>query len=68
VQKSNTLIFIFTKVKKLYICRIVFLLAALFNTREGVSMKDFILGGILGFVIVAFVITVYGFRIGVYTL
>ena len=37
-------------------------------TREGVSMKDFILGGILGFIIVAFVITVYGFRIGVYTL
>jgi hypothetical protein len=38
------------------------------TTREGVDMKDFILGGILGFVIVAFVITVYGFRIGVYTL
>jgi hypothetical protein len=31
-------------------------------------MKDFILGGLLGFVIVAFVITVYGFRIGVYTI
>jgi hypothetical protein len=32
------------------------------------KMKDFILGGLLGFVIVAFVISVYGFRIGVYTL
>jgi hypothetical protein len=31
-------------------------------------MKDFILGGLLGFVIVAFVISVYGFRIGAYTL
>jgi hypothetical protein len=31
-------------------------------------MKDFILGGLLGFFIVAFVLTVYGFRIGVYTL
>jgi hypothetical protein len=31
-------------------------------------MKDFILGGLLGFVIVAFVIGTYGFRIGVYSL
>jgi hypothetical protein len=32
------------------------------------EMKDIILGGLLGFVIVAFVISVYGFRIGEYTL
>jgi len=38
------------------------------TTREGVKMKDFILGSLLGIVIVAFVISVYGFRIGAYTL
>jgi hypothetical protein len=38
------------------------------NTREGVSMKDIILGGLLGFVIVLVVLGTYGFRIGVYTL
>ena len=37
-------------------------------TREGVNMKDFILGGLLGFFIVVVVLTTYGFRIGVYTL
>jgi hypothetical protein len=52
----------------LYICRLIFIHAALFNTREGVNMKDFILGGLLGFFIVAVVLTTYGFRIGVYTL
>jgi hypothetical protein len=31
-------------------------------------MKDFILGGLLGLFIVAFVLTTYGFRIGVYSL
>jgi hypothetical protein len=31
-------------------------------------MKDFILGGLLGFFIVAFILTTYGFRIGVYSL
>jgi hypothetical protein len=55
-------------VKNLYICGLRFLSAALFNTREGVNMKDFILGGLLGFFIVAVVLTTYGFRIGVYTL
>jgi len=31
-------------------------------------MKDFLIGGLLGFVIAAIVITTYGFRIGVYSL
>jgi hypothetical protein len=35
---------------------------------EGQNMKDFILGGLLGFFIVAVVLATYGFRIGVYTL
>jgi len=38
------------------------------TTREGVKMKDILLGGLLGFVIAAIVLTTYGFRIGVYTL
>jgi hypothetical protein len=33
--------------------------------REGIKMKDIILGGIFGAVIVFFVATVYGFRVGV---
>jgi hypothetical protein len=53
----------------LYICRLVFIHAVNFiNTREGVDMKDIILGGILGFFIAAVVIGTYGFRIGVYSL
>jgi uncharacterized membrane protein len=55
-------------VKNLYICGLRFLSAALFNTREGVNMKDILLGGLLGFVIAVVVIASYGFRIGVYTL
>jgi hypothetical protein len=35
------------------------------TTREGVDMKDIILGGIFGAVIVFFVAVVYGFRVGV---
>jgi hypothetical protein len=31
-------------------------------------MKDIILGGLLGFIIVVVVLGTYGFRIGVYTL
>lgn len=54
--------------KNLYICGLRFLSAALFNTREGVNMKDILLGGLLGFVIAVVVLTTYGFRIGVYTL
>ncbi len=38
------------------------------TTREGVDMKDIILGGLLGFIIVVVVLGTYGFRIGVYTL
>jgi hypothetical protein len=38
------------------------------TTREGVNMKDIILGGLLGFFIVAVVLGTYGFRIGAYTL
>jgi len=34
------------------------------TTREGVNMKDIILGGILGAVIVFFSAVVYGFRVG----
>jgi hypothetical protein len=32
--------------------------------REGIIMKDIILGGIFGAVIVFFAATVYGFRVG----
>jgi uncharacterized membrane protein len=32
------------------------------------EMKDIILGGLLGFVIVLVVLSTYGFRIGAYTL
>jgi hypothetical protein len=35
------------------------------TNREGVDMKDIILGGIFGAVIVFFVAVVYGFRVGV---
>jgi len=31
-------------------------------------MKDFLLGGLLGVAIAVFLITIYGFRIGVYSL
>jgi hypothetical protein len=34
------------------------------TTREGVIMKDIILGGIFGAVIVFFAAMVYGFRVG----
>jgi hypothetical protein len=34
------------------------------TTREGVNMKDIILGGIFGAVIVFFAAVVYGFRVG----
>jgi hypothetical protein len=34
------------------------------TTREGVNMKEIILGGIFGAVIVFFVAVVYGFRVG----
>ena len=38
------------------------------TTREGVNMKDILLGGLLGFFIAVVVLISYGFRIGVYTL
>jgi hypothetical protein len=34
------------------------------TTREGVIMKDIILGGMFGAIIVFFVAIVYGFRVG----
>jgi hypothetical protein len=34
------------------------------TTREGVNMKEIILGGIFGAIIVFFVAVVYGFRVG----